>query len=346
MTAVTGPGYVEMDADVYHADPAPKPSLSSGFLADIVVKTVAEAKQGHPRLGPVLTPQEATEKAKKDRDKKYDLGSVAHTIVLGKGREIVPIDAPDWRTGAAQKERDAAFDNGQTPCLAKTYEKALAMRVALFEQLASIKGEQDAFQSGPDDHGVAEQAGFWQEATDVGKLWCRQLCDWRRTDRLVIRDYKTFNGQLGSDPDAFIKHLVGMGKDIQDPHYSAGYAAIASLESGEVVPWDAVDFKFIVQDPDPPYLVSVVALNDRQWSFERRHWAIDRFAAAAKAGLWRGFEPKVHHVDVPAWARTAWELRMIRAYEAEQELEQQGVRALALKDPENYRVPDDDDLSA
>lgn len=345
MTNVTGPGYVEMDADIYHADPAPKPSLSSGFLATIVTETVAIARQGHPRLGPVLTPQEAEKAKQKNRNKKFDLGSVAHTLVLGKGREIVPVDAADWKTKAAQVARDEAFDEGKTPCLAHVLETATAMRVALFEQLAEIKGEEDAFQQ-IEGQTVAEQAGFWQEQTEAGKIWCRQLCDWRRTDRLVIRDYKTFNGQSGADPDAFVKHLTGMGKDIQDAHYSAGYAAIASLESGEVVPWDAVDFKFIVQDPNPPYLVSVVALNDRPWHFERRHWAIDRFAAAAKASVWRGFEPKTHFVDVPAWARTAWEMRMIRAYEAEQELAQQGVRALALQDPETYRVPDEDELVA
>ena len=29
--------------------------------------------------------------------------------------------------------------------------------------------------------GISEQAGFWQEQTPLGKMWGRQLTDWRAT---------------------------------------------------------------------------------------------------------------------------------------------------------------------
>ncbi|WP_294138369.1 hypothetical protein [Sphingomonas sp.] len=325
--AVTGWGFLDIDAEDYHADPAPRPSMSSGLLATVVTGTIAEAKESHPRL----TPREDAE----DDNKKFDIGTVAHTLVLGKGREIDIVDADAWTTKAAKEARAASKAAGRTPVLARQYEQAEAMRTALFDQLAVMKGEQDTFTA---DAGVAEQAGFWQEQTPLGKMWGRALYDWRRTDRLVIRDYKTYNGQQGADPDGFIKGIIGTGKDVQDPWYSRGLAAIAGQEAGEAIPFDAVDFKFIVQDPNPPYLVAVVALNDRHWSNERCQWAIDRWAAAAGANLWRGFVPAVHYVDPPAWAKTQWEQRMLREWEGEQAMLEQGMPALALKEPDAYRV--------
>lgn len=325
--AVTGWGFVDIDAEDYHADPAPRPSLSSGLLATIVTGTIAEAKEGHPRL----TSRDEPEKD----NKKYDLGTVAHTMVLGKGREIDVIDADAWTTKAAKEQRADSIAAGRSPVLRKVYENAEAMRTALFEQLADIKGEEDTFSP---DHGVSEQAGFWQEQTPLGKMWGRALYDWRATGRLAIRDYKTYAGQLGADPDGFIKGLISTGKDVQDPWYSRGMAAIIGEQTGETIPWDAVDFKFIVQDPNPPYLVCVVALNDRQWSFERSQWALDRWAAAAGANLWRGFVPAVHYVDPAPWAKTQWEQRMLREWEGEQRMLADGLPALALKEPDAYRA--------
>lgn len=235
--AITGWGFVEINAEDYHADPAPRPSMSSGLLAKVVTGTIAEAKETHPRLTPSDEPEAD--------NKKYDLGTVAHTMVLGKGREIVVVNEGDWKKKAAQEERKAAFAAGHQPCLVEVFERSQAMRTALFEQLADIKGEEDTFSP---ERGVAEQAGFWQEQTPLGKMWGRALYDWRHTGRLVIRDYKTYAGQLGADPDGFIKGLISTGKDIQDPWYSRGMAAIIGQQTGETIPWDAVDFKFIVQE--------------------------------------------------------------------------------------------------
>lgn len=332
-------GFYDIDAEHYHSDPAPKPSLSSGCLATIISDTVAAAREGHPRLGPPKTDEEKIA----DREKKYDLGTVAHTLVLGVGREIVVIEEGDWKKKAAQEARKAAFEEGKTPCLIGTYEKAQAMRAALFQQLADLPEERDTFLP---DVGVAEQAGFWQEQTPLGKMWGRALYDWRSTGtgRVVVRDYKTYGGQHGADPEGFVRGLMSAGRDVQDPWYSRGAAAIVSQQTGEQLTWEDVDFKFVVQDPNPPYLVAVVALDDRRWSFERSQWAIDRWAAAAGAGIWRGFSPITHYVAPPAYARIQWEDRMAREYEAEQALASEGRPALQLQDPEVYRVPDPEEI--
>lgn len=330
-------GFVTIEAEHYHSDPAPRPSMSSGLLAKVVSQTVAAAKEDHPRLGAPKTPEDLIA----EREKKYDLGTVAHTLVLGVGREIVVIEEADWKKKAAQDARKAAFEAGKTPCLIKTYEQAMAMRTALFEQLATMPDERDTFAEG---HGVAEQAGFWQEQTPLGKMWGRALYDWRSTEsgRLLIRDYKTYGGQNGADPDGFVKGLISSGRDVQDPWYSRGAAAITQAETGEILTWADVDFRFIVQDPNPPYLVAVVELDDRRWSSERCQWAIDRWASSAGAGFWRGFAPVVHYVPPPTWARIQWQDRMVSEWEAEQALAEAGRPYLELKEPSAYDVPDPD----
>jgi hypothetical protein len=326
--AVTAPGFYDMPAEAYHADPAPTPSLSSGFLSKIVTGTVAEAFNSHPRLNP--------EREEKD-NRKFDLGSIAHTLVLGKGCEIEVIDAADYKAKAAQTARAEALANGKQPCLVGVFEKAEAMKVALFEQLADFPDELETF---TDDAGVSEQAGFWREPVLIGgverNMWGRALFDWRHASKPIIRDYKTYNGERGADPEGFIKGLINGGRDIQDPWYSRGLAAIM----GGDLTWEDVDFRFIVQDPNPPYLISIVALDDRRWSAERCRWAVDRWGAAAGAALWRGLSPITHYVSPPTYARIQWEERMMREFDAEQSLADIGRPALQLRDPEEYRVPD------
>jgi hypothetical protein len=334
---VTTPGFYDMAAQRYHEDPAPKPSLSSGFLATIVTETVAVARQGHPRLNP---------DRKEVDNRKFDLGRVAHTLVLGKGEEIEPLDFDGYTTKAAREARDEAIAAGRQPCLLKVYETALAMRTALFQQLADLPEERDTFINdvAGNQVGVSEMPAFWQQPVVIGgterKLWGRALVDWRSLKRPVVRDYKTYDGQLGSDPEAFIKGLISTGKDIQDPWYSTGVAAALSAETGTEIAWDEINFRFIVQDPNPPYLVSVIELDDRRWSYERMRWAIDRWGAAAGANLFRGHAPVTHYVPPPTYARIQWEERMMREFEAEQALAEDGRPALQLQDPSTYAVPD------
>jgi hypothetical protein len=44
--------------------------------------------------------------------KEYDFGHAAHRYVLGKGSEIVLVDADSWRTNKAKDAKDAAYAEG------------------------------------------------------------------------------------------------------------------------------------------------------------------------------------------------------------------------------------------
>jgi hypothetical protein len=304
MPDITAPGFYEIEADAYHADPAPKPSLNATVITKIVTETLADAKQAHPRL----TPREPDEE-EEDDNKKFDLGSVAHELLLGRGSGIQVLDFDDYRKGDAQKARKEAIANGLQPCLRKLYEKAEEMVAAARLQLADDPENEDAF-----TNGRPELVALWQEQTQHGKMWGRAMIDWLMNDRRRVYDYKTF--KPGADPENFAKYLAREGRDVQDPWYSRGVAAI------EGVDWREIDFRFVVQGTEPPYMLSVVQLDpgSREWSNDRVEWALRKWADAARFGRYRGYVPRTNIVSLPTWAAMDWEQRVQTDQLAEQML--------------------------
>lgn len=325
---VQGPGYYDFTDAEYHADPAPRASGSSSVLAELLTGPALLAKESHPKL---RTPPEKIETADGEEDapeednKKFDLGSVAHELLLGKGAGIHVIDAKDWRKKAVREERAEAIANGNQPCLIAMFEKAQVMVAAARVQLGDDPDNCDAF-----TNGRGEVSLFWKEPTKPGKMWMRARLDWQMDDRRRVYDYKTF--ARGADPEKFNRWMVGAGKDIQDPFYSRGVAAIEGCD------WEDITFRFVVQDTEFPYLLSVIELADerdleksqggRRWSYERSQWAIDKWAACAATQIYRGFIPRTHQVSAPAWAQSEWERRRRLDEAGEMMLEEQGGKAV------------------
>jgi|GWRWMinimDraft_5_1066013.scaffolds.fasta_scaffold00438_12 hypothetical protein len=293
---VTEAGFYFIPEDDYHADPAPKPSVSSGLLSVMVNETAADAFAAHPKLNP---PEEDDDNAK------YDLGTVAHTMLLNEGKEIVVIDANDWKKKVSQEARDEAFAAGKQPCLVHIYEKAVEMAAAARNQLADDKTNFDAF-----TNGTPEVSGFAKLQTDNGKIWGRNRIDWLMDDKQRIYDYKTW--AMNPDPEAFVKYLIREGRDIQAPHYTAVTAAIESHITGEDIDWDAFTFRFVVQHNQKPYTLSIIEYDSRmaEFSHDRWKWAIEKWARCGKAGKFPGYAPTTHYVTPPSWAEQAWLARI------------------------------------
>ncbi len=291
MGMIQEPGIYDLSEAEYHADPAPKPSLSSGVASALVLYPPKEAWFMHPRLNPDFEVED---------ERKYDLGTVAHELVLGKGAGIRIIEADDWRKKDTQEQRTQAIAEGKQPCLIGVYEKAQAMRTALMEQLADDPDNRDAFVSGL---GFAEQSMLWKE----GHRWCRSRPDWRLKDRPVIYDYKTFAGEKGADPEAFIKYIMGQARDVQDPHYSRGLGLLIDVPPEEVI------FRYVVQDVDPPHLASVVEFDaaTKQLAQDRWAYAFRKWSECLVSGIWPGFAARTHYVGAPVWAFAQWEEKMM-----------------------------------
>src|SRR5437879_7147617 len=102
----------------YRADPCPSPSLTQSLCKILIERSPHHAWTECPRLNPDFLA---------DNDTKFDIGNVAHRIILGRGKDVVPVDFPDWRTKAAQEARQLAFNGGRIAVLLHQFEQASDM---------------------------------------------------------------------------------------------------------------------------------------------------------------------------------------------------------------------------
>jgi hypothetical protein len=149
-------------AHIYHADPAPMPSLSSSLARVLINDSPRHACSQHPRLNPDKVARESTDS--------MDLGTLVHAILAGDrgGIEVGLFD--DYRSKAARDWRDGVRATGATPVLEKHLHAANPIADAV---KASIGKGCD---NGPFREGVramSEAVAIWQE----GDEYCRALVD-------------------------------------------------------------------------------------------------------------------------------------------------------------------------
>ncbi len=272
MTRISEPGIYDILAAEYHADPCPQPSLSASIAKILVDRTPAHAWIAHPRLNPAF---------ESDEDRGFDLGSAAHAIVLEGSDKVKIIEADNYRTKEAREARDAAIKAGFLPLLTEQFERAIDMASALRAALISHKAAGDAF-----CNGKAEQTLIWKE----GAIWCRARLDWLSNDG-PIYDYKTTDGSAG---EWGTRQLFNLGFDIQDAFYRRGVVALLDRE---------VDFRFVVQETEPPYLVNVVALDPQAQDYAdaRVEEAIDIWRRCLATSDWPGYPAEINFVSPPIW---------------------------------------------
>lgn len=271
MTVITEPGLYEIDAETYHSDPVPGGSLSS-----------TGARRLLPPGCPALFAHEQQHPAAPTSD--MVLGTAAHTLVLGVGPKIVPVEAADWRSKKAQQERIEAEAAGAMALLAEDVIRIREMAAALREH------ELAADLLNP-DHGLPEQAIFWEDE-ETG-IWRRALIDWL-SDHTVV-DYKT---TISADRDSIRKSVARYGYHQQAPWYLDAAHSIGHPNDTE--------FFFIFQEKTRPYLVTVVQLDDRAMDigWERNRRAIEIYRDCQEAGIWPGHtnENEFEPISLPAWA--------------------------------------------
>ncbi|MFT4295618.1 MAG: PD-(D/E)XK nuclease-like domain-containing protein [Micropruina sp.] len=262
---ITEPGlYAGIADDVYHADPVPAGSLSvSG------AKVLAEV--------PARYHYDLTHPAAPRRE--FDHGHAAHQLVLGVGQQIVELAADNWRSPKVRAVADEQRAAGRIPLLAPDAAMVRAMRDQLRQHPRAVE-----LLSGD---GQAEISAFRE--IDPG-VWLRARFDWLAPGRVV--DYKT---AVSADPAVFVRRAVEYGYHMQAAWY---------LDMAEALGCDVRDgFRFVVQEKRPPYLVSVVRLDDdtvdlgRAWNA----FAIALWRDCRASGEWPGYPAGDVTVTAPPW---------------------------------------------
>lgn len=266
--------HVDIPEDVYHAHPT---SLShSGAKAILKAPAIFDYQRKHPVFKKV-----------------FDFGTAAHALVLGRGMEsiyVAPFD--DWikrkgPEGGAQyttTEREIAHADGLSPILPKDWLVVCDMADALARhrkamELLSV--------------GEPEVSAFARDEETGVLMRCRY--DWRRP-RIGV-DYKQTSVEGGAEPNAFVKAAVKLGYHTQQDWY---------CHVAEVLGQPLEGFGFIVQEANPPYIVTVVELPQELIDIARQRNRLARqmFRDCTESGVWPGYVPddQIARPEAPVWA--------------------------------------------
>jgi hypothetical protein len=227
----------------------------------------------------------------------FDVGHAAHAAVLGVGPELVVIDADDWRTKAAQQQRELARAAGQVPVLTKT-----AAQVA--DMAGALRADPVARRVLHHTTGDPEVSLFWHDPEhDVDR---RGRVDWLRTadadGRLILVDYKTC---ASADPEAIARAVVSYGYHQQAAWYRDLVIGLGLAQSAP--------FLFVFQETSAPYLVNVVELDEPTllMGADLNQRALETFAQCTRDGVWPGYTAAgITTVSAPRWAQQQHELAM------------------------------------
>lgn len=270
---------LDCTVDEYHADPCPTPSLSASLATVMATKSPAHAWLEHPKLGKVEEPEEGT--------KATDAGELIHTLMLGNGRPISIIEAPDFKTKKAREDRDVARATGKLPVLAHKLADGVKVAKILTDRLEALKITLD---------GESEVKIGWQCETDDGELLlCRSMIDHAFLTEGRIFDLKTIRS---ASPKQCSRSAIDYGYDIQWAAYTKAVGALHPHLIG------AVDMIFLFCEIEPPYAVTPARPDGmmRELGLARWNRAASTWAKCLRSGEWPGYATDVVPLTVPGWA--------------------------------------------
>jgi len=272
---------LDLPAEDYHADQvaAEQVTLSASIARILIAESPAHARAAHPRLNPDWQPS---------HDEKFDVGTIAHSLLLEGEAAVVVVDAPDWRTKVAQEQRDEAYEAGQTPVLLKNWGAVERMVAAVHSQIATVSVEPPLFADGK-----PERTLVWEE----NGVACRARLDWLRDDLGAIDDLKTTS--RSANPDGWSRTIFNIGYDVQLAFYLRGLKAVTGADA---------EFRFVVVETSPPYALSVMSLapGALELANAKVDWALATWKRCLEKDVWPAYPTQVAYAEAPSWEETRW----------------------------------------
>lgn len=265
----------------YFSDPCPTPSLTQSLVKILIERSPEHAWTAHPRLNPQF---------EYDDDTKFDIGNVAHRLILGRGKEIEVVQFPDWRTRASQELRKAAADRGCIAVLQHQFEQAADMATEARRRLDRHE-DKDAFTAGLPEVMIA-----WEE----NGIWFRSLIDWLHADYRTVDDYKSSGMSMAP-------HVIGIRAEAAGWHIQAAF-----IERG----LDALDpagagrrrYRFIGQETDKPHALTVMHMNEYWMTMGRKkvEAGMSLWRAAIENNYWRNYGVRAVIPEYPGFKEKQW----------------------------------------
>jgi hypothetical protein len=262
--------------DEYLADPCERPSLSSGVAHALVADSPAHAFAKHPRLGGSVGNYGT--KAMND-------GALIHTLLLGNGKDIVVIDAPDFRTNLAKDARDSAIALGRIPVLKHQIEAKAEIAEILREKLAAY---------GYMFQGDSEVAIEWKDDDAGEPVLCRSMLD-----HVYINDGRIYDVKkvASANPKDIARSFYDWGYDIQFAAYTRALAALRPELEGRI------DFTFLFMEIEPPYSVVPVRPDGAFREIGKLRWerSLRLWVECMRADRWPGYSSGVVTLEAPQY---------------------------------------------
>lgn len=281
-TIIDRPGIYDLDADTYHRDPAPEPSLSSTIAKLMLAQSPLHAWTACPRLNPAWEPVEK---------KIFDIGRAAHRAILGKGGDYVAIPEDllasngAASTKAAKEFIEQARMSGLTPLKAAEVDQIEAMREVAWNRMNSLGIDMNPARS--------EVSALAQ----IEGVWCRAMLDNAPLPPSdPIYDLKTCENAA---PDACQRAVINYGYDVQAEHYRQVWNAATGEDRA---------FRFIFQEKSAPYEVCIIELGDDSLMMARKKIARARemWGLCLRDNNWPGYPLGVHRIELPEWFHERW----------------------------------------
>jgi hypothetical protein len=293
---IKDPGFYDDIAERdYHLDPCPLPSLSASIAKLLVNRSPLHAMNEHPRLNKAYVEEE------KANTRPMDIGTAAHKLFLGKGREVIVIPFDDYRKDAAKLARDKARMAGHVPILQDDMGRVELMVEGIRDQLAGTRFAK-CFSDGK-----AEVTAAWQ---DRGGVWCRIRLDYlpdyvREGGHVSIADLKTTSGSAHADDWQSI--AFDKAYDYSSVLYPRGLKRLIP-NLGEV------EYNYLVVEQEEPFAINVVRFGGQALSEaeEMVELAIRTWDVCMKRGEWPGYDIEDGTAIDPAfWRSSQKELRRL-----------------------------------
>lgn len=280
------PGLWRMTAKQYHDGPAPAPELSSSILQALLSGSPAHAWAAHSRLNPNV---------EREEERRMEIGSVAHKLVLGAGADIVTLNFRDYRTKAAQEARDEAAAAGKIPVLGCDFVRAEELSVGL--RVAA-----EAFMGMPIDKCLREVVLLVKDPKTG--CWRKAMIDLMTPDLLRWADIKTTQASVA--PDACAKRIYD-GYHIQAAHYRG---LLDTLDPGGR---GRRSFGFIFAETSQPFAVSPpVDLTEGGWALAEQQVQVGTalWDSCLKLDQWPAYDQDPVQAEPPPYVIAGWTARM------------------------------------
>lgn len=268
----------------YFADPCATPSLSQSIAHTMLARSPLHAWAEHPRLGNCA---EAT------TTKALDAGQLIHKLLLGAGREIEVVQAPDWRTKAAQQQRDEAVAAGRLPVLEHAFANAKQCTEVVLQRMAEAGVNMTDFECAQSEVSVE-----WREGViGGGTVLCRG-----RMDKLLLGDTRAVVFDVkkirSAEPRTCARHMVDYGYDIQHAAYTSAVRALRPDLAGRI------DFLFVFIEDSQPYAITPARPDGvmREHGESRWHRAVQTWARCLSKNHWPGYAECPISLEAPPWA--------------------------------------------